>query len=372
MDNFQFATIFMNNRKKLNVTQEDIARFMGVSRAAVSKWEKGQSYPDISILPKLATYFNVSIDELLGYKPQLTNERIMNMYEELARRFSKEPFEEVDRTIELLIEEYYSCFPFLLKMAQLYVNYFNKADDKEQVTKKIQGLCIRVKEFSGDYKLTNEANLLEALTYILKGEPQQVLELLGEDAIIQLGNEQLIATAQMMLGNTEKAKEIFQVNMYQQLLCVISNASEALMLEADNEAYFEQSVRRIETMIETFNIGKLNAHTALLFYIRASSGYAAQNNIEQALRCVECYVKICMKINFPLQLVGDDYFYLLDGWIAREVMLSSQAPRDEETIRLSIIDGITNNPMLANVQQDVRYKNLIVNLKHHLKLEEEL
>ena len=136
MDNFQFATIFMNNRKKLNVTQEDIARFMGVSRAAVSKWEKGQSYPDISLLPKLATYFNVSIDELLGYKPQLTNERIMNMYEELARRFSKEPFEEVDRTIELLIEEYYSCFPFLLKMAQLYVNYFNKADDKEQVTKK--------------------------------------------------------------------------------------------------------------------------------------------------------------------------------------------------------------------------------------------
>ena len=372
MDNFQFATIFMNNRKKLNVTQEDIARFMGVSRAAVSKWEKGQSYPDISLLPKLATYFNVSIDELLGYKPQLTNERIMNMYEELARRFSKEPFEEVDRTIELLIEEYYSCFPFLLKMAQLYVNYFNKAGDTDKVTQKIQALCNRVKEFSGDYKLTNEANLLQALSYILNGEPEQVIELLGEDAIIQLGSEQLIATAQMMLGNTEKAKEIFQVNMYQQLLCVISNASEALLLEVHNETYFEQSVCRIQTMIETFNIERLNVHTALLFYIRASSGYAMQNKIEQAIRCIERYVKVCLQMTFPLRLTGDDYFYLLDGWIAREVMLSSQTPRDGDTIRSSILEGITNNPMLANVQQDVRYKNLIVNLKHHLKLEEEL
>ena len=69
MNNFQFAVIFTHKRKELNVTQEDIARYVGVSRAAVSKWEKGQSYPDISILPKLAAYFNVSIDDLLGYEP---------------------------------------------------------------------------------------------------------------------------------------------------------------------------------------------------------------------------------------------------------------------------------------------------------------
>lgn len=372
MVNFQFATNFMKHRKQLQVTQEDIARHVGVSRAAVSKWEKGQSYPDIALLPKLATFFNISIDELLGYEPQLTEERILKMYAELAQRFSKELFNDVDASIDLLLEEYYSCFPFLLKMAQLYVNYYNLAEDKEQIAGKIQSLCIRVKEFSGNYKLTNEANLLEAFTYILKGEPQHVLELLGEDAIIQLGSEQLIATAQMMLGNTEKAKEIFQVNMYQQLLYTISNASEALLLEIDNKAYFEQSVSRIETMIDTFNMGQLNINTALLFYIRAASGYAAQNNIEQAVRCIERYVKICAQINFPLQLVGDDYFYLLDGWIAKEVMLSTQTPRDEQSIKKSIYESIANNPMLANIQNDARYKNALVNLKHLLKIEGEI
>ena len=50
-----------------------------------------------------------------------------------------------------------------------------------------------------------------------------------------------------------KAKEIFQVNMYQHLLHTIANASEALMLEVDN-AYFEQSVP-IEAMIDTIPNG---------------------------------------------------------------------------------------------------------------------
>ena len=368
MTNFQFAAIFTERRKQLQVTQEEIAQHVGVSRAAVSKWEKGQSYPDIALLPKLATFFNISIDALLGYEPQLTDERILKMYAELAKRFSKEPFAVVDATIDELIEEYYSCFPFLLKMAQLYVNYFNLAQEKEAVADKIQDLCKRVKEFSGNYRLKNEANLLEAYTYILKGEPQHVLELLGEDAVVQLGTEQLIATAQTMLGNIEKAKEIHQVNMYQHLLYMITNANEALSLEMGDVPYFEQSVSRIETIIDTFHLHKLNIHNTLLFYLKAASGYAAQNNIEEAIRCIERYVKISIQIKFPLQPKGDEYFYLLDNWIEKEVMLSTQSPRDEGSIKKSIYESIADNPMLASVQNDTRYKSLLVSLKHHLKI----
>ena len=40
----------------------------------------GVSFPDITLLPKLATYFNVSIYELIGYEPQLTGEQIKELY----------------------------------------------------------------------------------------------------------------------------------------------------------------------------------------------------------------------------------------------------------------------------------------------------
>ena len=53
-------------RKKKNVTQEDLAAELGVTAAAVSKWENGYTLPDILMLCALADYFDVTTDELLG------------------------------------------------------------------------------------------------------------------------------------------------------------------------------------------------------------------------------------------------------------------------------------------------------------------
>ena len=53
-------------RKQQNITQEKLAVEMGVSIAAVSKWETGNSMPDIVMLCALADFFKVTTDELLG------------------------------------------------------------------------------------------------------------------------------------------------------------------------------------------------------------------------------------------------------------------------------------------------------------------
>lgn len=48
-------------------TQEALAEALGVTSQAVSRWESGGSYPDMNLLPSIANYFGVSIDELFGY-----------------------------------------------------------------------------------------------------------------------------------------------------------------------------------------------------------------------------------------------------------------------------------------------------------------
>lgn len=53
-------------RKKRGITQEQLAAAMNVSSQAVSKWESGQCCPDISLLPEIAVFFNITVDELLG------------------------------------------------------------------------------------------------------------------------------------------------------------------------------------------------------------------------------------------------------------------------------------------------------------------
>lgn len=57
-------------RKKQGLTQEYIAKALGVTNQSVSKWESAQCCPDITLIPKIAQIFEISIDELFGQKPK--------------------------------------------------------------------------------------------------------------------------------------------------------------------------------------------------------------------------------------------------------------------------------------------------------------
>ncbi|MBQ7846289.1 MAG: helix-turn-helix transcriptional regulator [Clostridia bacterium] len=54
-------------RRRDGRTQEALATALGVTAQAVSRWEANGSYPDMNLLPAIANYFNVTIDELFGY-----------------------------------------------------------------------------------------------------------------------------------------------------------------------------------------------------------------------------------------------------------------------------------------------------------------
>ena len=66
--NIKIGTIIKKLRTENKVTQDTLASAIGVTPQAVSRRESGSSYPDIELLPVLADFFSVSIDELLGYK----------------------------------------------------------------------------------------------------------------------------------------------------------------------------------------------------------------------------------------------------------------------------------------------------------------
>lgn len=67
-------------RKEKGITQEQLADIFGITNQSISKWELGLSCPDITMLPKIAEFFSVTIDELIGYKPVTS---INNIYIEL-------------------------------------------------------------------------------------------------------------------------------------------------------------------------------------------------------------------------------------------------------------------------------------------------
>ena len=95
MKELNISKCINKKRKEKGITQEQLADYIGVSKASVSKWESGQSYPDILLLPEIATYFNITVDELIGYSPQLTKEDIKKIYKKFCKDFATKPFDEV-------------------------------------------------------------------------------------------------------------------------------------------------------------------------------------------------------------------------------------------------------------------------------------
>lgn len=372
MNHFQFTKIFANRRKELKLTQAQIAEYIGVSRAAVSKWEKGQSYPDITLLPKLARLFHLSIDELLGYHSKMSKDEIRKTYIQLSKKFSEKPFELVEKEIEDLLKEYYSCLPFVLKMAQLYLNYAPKSPDRQNTLTRVIQLCSQVKTFSKDFLLINEATMMEAVALLQSGKPEEVLELLGNDINHPVEANQLIATAHQMLGNSNKAKEIIQVSFYQNLIQLISYATESMMMEIENGHYVDETVHKIRQLIHLFDLENLHFNTCLIFYYKAAAAFVFKGLHEKAMEMLQCYVKLCTKIKFPIKLQGNSYFYLLTDWIEKTSVIGGEAPRDEQSIKKDLVLTIWKEPIFASLKESNEFKAMILNLAHHLNVEEVL
>ncbi len=78
MDNLKLNDTICFYRKKQGLTQEDLAGKLGVTNQSVSKWESAQCCPDISLIPKLADIFEISIDELFGIVPRMSMTKKVN------------------------------------------------------------------------------------------------------------------------------------------------------------------------------------------------------------------------------------------------------------------------------------------------------
>lgn len=367
MKEINIAKVLLDMRKRKGITQDDIAKYIGVSKASVSKWETGQSYPDITFLPQLAAYFNVSIDDLMGYEPQMVKADIRNLYREISNDFATKPFDDVLERCRKVVKKYYSCFPLLCQIAALLVNYSSLAKDKEKnssILTEAKELCIRVKEESDDAELARQALYLEAVCTFMLGNPSEVLELLGETYESNLSIEPLRASAYQMTGKNKEAKTVLQVGMYERIIGILGIAPSYLMLYADDTEKFEEMYRRTVSIVEAFNIKELHPSVLLNFYLSAAQGYIASQNTGKALEMLEKYTEIASENMNHLMLKGDEFFDLLDSWID-EFALGADAPRDEKSIRLSVLEAIENNPAFTILAEEQRYKIVVEILKNN-------
>lgn len=238
MNTLRLADNIAFYRHKRHVTQEELADFLGVTKASVSKWETRQSMPDIMLLPQLAAYFDITIDELLGYEPQLSPEQILKIYRELAVDFAEKPFEDVMARCRELVKEYYSCYPFLFQICCLWLNHFVMAegmDGQVAILNETEALCDHIIEQCDDMGLCNDVKFFRAALDLQLGKPEAVIDTLEEMFRynrMAAQSDTVLTQAYLMAGNIEKAKEYSQINMYTHLMALVSDATQYIYIYA--------------------------------------------------------------------------------------------------------------------------------------------
>ena len=89
-------------RTAKDITQEQLSVAMNVTCAAVSKWERGETYPDITLLQPLAYFFGVTIDELMGYD----QEKIQAEIDEVIALYRKHWKSDYKKAREIIVKAY--------------------------------------------------------------------------------------------------------------------------------------------------------------------------------------------------------------------------------------------------------------------------
>lgn len=137
MDKLKIGEVIFKLRKKKGLTQDELGNFIGVSTAAVSKWESGSSYPDITLLPVLASFFNISIDELLSYNTELSDDKVIEISKECESLFTGKDISSAIEKSREYIEQYRSSYYLKSEIGRLFYLYCWKIDDNGRVREMI-------------------------------------------------------------------------------------------------------------------------------------------------------------------------------------------------------------------------------------------
>ncbi len=371
MNEIRIADILIRKRKSRGITQENLAEYMGVSKAAVSKWEKGQSYPDITLLPKLAAFFNISVDELIGYSPQLTRKDARKLCHRLSRDFTTKSFDIVMGECREIIKKYYACFPLLYQMAVLFINHSVSAPEERQyeLIKEAKSLCEHVVTECRDALLTRNALYIQCHCCIMLESPDEVFTLLGESLnTSDITEDSLISRAFLLAGNTAKAKEITQCGMYHYLLCFIETTLYYTALTEDSFTHAQIAFERAMILIHLYGVAKLNVNTLVKAYLFGASMYCKHGDTEKALELLGKYADLCLGTPLPFKLGGDDFFTDIDEWLDSKE-LGSTVEYDEKLLKKNMLQDLTGISAFAPLLDNPRYKSIVQRITDYANTE---
>lgn len=248
-------------RKQVGITQEEMARRLGVTTPAVNKWENNNTQPDIALLAPIARLLGITTDTLLSFRDSLSSEEIASFVKKIDRDLETSDYGGVFAEVKKTLEEYPNCDQLIWQAAvilQARLN-INPVPDKEKYDDIIFGWFERCLQ-SEDGTIRKEAAGSLFCAYLQKEDyerAQSYLSYLAVDSPERKRKEAVIFSKTGKKGEAYRAYEELLFTNYQ-FISLVLNDLRILYMEDGNSEMAWKLVDVQNQAARVFEMGRYN------------------------------------------------------------------------------------------------------------------
>ena len=198
-------------RKQAGITQEEMARRLGVTTPAVNKWENNNTQPDITLLAPIARLLGITTDTLLSYRESLSPEEIVAFVKKLDQDLETREYGEVFADVKKMLEEYPNCDQLIWQAAVILQarRNMNHVPDNEKYDDMIYGWLERCLQ-SEDGNIRKEAAGSLFYAYLQRGEYEKAQSYLSYLAVDSPERKRKEAVIFSKTGKKQKAYRAYE------------------------------------------------------------------------------------------------------------------------------------------------------------------
>lgn len=349
--------VIFNLRKKNGVTQEQLANAVGISVPAVSKWETGNSYPDITLLIPIARYMGVTVDELLHYECDIPPERVLEIEKECTEKFEDEGFDAGLALCNDYLKEYPNNLYLKYRIAYLFPWYAAKSGISEETAHATgeQSISLLTEACkSKDDKIRNASLYLLACTYSQMDKSKEAEDILAKMPRNDLDPNKLLPTVYMQQGELMKAVKLNQQNLLNDLNGAVM-ALTSLGGVAMKEKKWEDALAFADAQRKLIGSFTLEDYMLVSNYQLYLTIYSRMKDAENTLLYLKKYFSV-----FPYDVsklrLSDNFFF-------------SMAETKEPSVALNftkdtVIHALEESKDMNFLRNDARFQNLLEDFRN--------
>lgn len=163
-------------RKEMDLTQEQLSDILGVSFQSVSKWERGEGYPDMELLPVIAEYFGITVDELMGMKEICSQTEADKILEAVGENSVNGRIEDNIKILEAAARRFPNNYALLEQYAVNLTLMMSEGEEEQTNNLKAAALSERILSECSDTDIRNRVQSNLCTYYERSGQTDKALE----------------------------------------------------------------------------------------------------------------------------------------------------------------------------------------------------